>query len=451
MLVISDFSERHTRGETTMRPAATGTSHGIVDCDGQSGLSRRSLMKTGAMGFLGMNLIDLLQATAVAGQTDVAKCDSVILLWLAGGPSHIDTWDPKPGQSTNGPGKAIDTTTPGLRISEHFAKVARQMKYSSVIHSMTSKEGAHERATYEMHTGYKPLASIGHPSLGSLVVQQKGKKNPDIPAYVSVGQTSFGAGFLGSQFAPFYIGDVNNPTRNLTFPAGVDDARFKRRVDLLREVDKELAHQDRDNAVKEFASYYRDAVKMMYSKSIEAFELKDEKPEMLRAYGDNNFGRSVLMARRLVEKGVRFVECSMGGWDNHQKVHENVEKNLATLDPALGSLIEDLNSRGMLKRTMVVCTGEFGRTPKINANDGRDHYPRCFSTFIAGGGIKQGFVYGSSDQTGAEPKDNPMTIGDLHATIFEALGVDYTKENQSPQGRPIRVVDKGKAVKELLA
>ena len=437
-----------------MKPVPTGTSHGIVDCDGKSGLSRRSLMKAGAFSFLGMNLVDLLRSSAMAAG-EMAKCDSVILLWLAGGPSHIDTWDPKPGQSTNGPFKAHDTSASGIQLCEHMPTIARNMKYCSVIRSMTSKEGAHDRATYEMHTGYKPLASIAHPSLGSLVVQQKGKKTPDIPAYVSVGNQSFGAGFLGSQFAPFYIGDINKPDRNLEFPQGVDDARFKRRVDMLKEVDHEFSHQDRDNSVKEYAAYYRDAVKMMYSNSITALNIRDsktaEKAETIRAYGDNNFGRAVLTARRLVEKGVRFVECSMGGWDNHQKCYDAVELNLTTLDPALGTLIEDLNSRGLLKRTMVICTGEFGRTPKINGNDGRDHYPRCFSTFIAGGGIKQGFVYGKSDASGSEPKENPVTIGDLHATIFEALGVDYTKENQTQQGRPIRVVDKGKAIKDLFA
>ena len=429
----------------------TGISKGVVDCDGKSGLSRRSMMQAGAFGFLGMNLVDMLRSTVLAAPSDMAKCDSVILIWLAGGPSHIDTWDPKPGQATGGPLKAIDTTASGVRINEHFPTVARNMKYSALIRSMTSKEGSHERATYEMHTGYKPLASIGHPSLGSVVVQQKGKKNPEIPAYVSVGQTSFGAGFLGSQFAPFYIGDVNNPDRNLVFPPGVNDDRFKRRVDMLREVDREFSHQDRDNSVKEYAAYYRDAVKMMYSKSVEAFDLKTEPAQHIKSYGDNPFGRSVLMARRLVEKGVRFVECSMGGWDMHQKCFDAIATRGSQLDPALGSLIEDLNSRGLLKRTMVVCTGEFGRTPKINGNDGRDHYPRCFSTFLAGGGIKEGYVHGSSDEKGAEPKTNPTTIGDLHATIFEALGVDPTKENQTPQGRPIRLVDKGKAVKELLA
>ena len=436
------------------RPLATGVSRGVVDCDGKSGMTRRSIMGAGAMGFLGMNLVDMLRSTVLAAPSDMAKCDSVILLWLAGGPSHIDTWDPKPGQASGGPAKPINTSATGIQLSEHMPNIARNMKHCALIRSMTSKEGAHERATYEMHTGYKPLASIGHPSIGSLVVQQKGKKNPEIPAYVSVGNQSFGAGFLGSQFAPFYIGDINNPDRNLVFPKGVDDARFKRRVDMLKEVDKEFSHQDRDNTVKEYANYYRDAIKMMYSSSVDAFNLKGdkgEKPETIKAYGDNNFGRSVLMARRLVERGVRFVECSLGGWDNHQKVFDNVEKNLNTLDPALGNLIEDLNARGLLKRTMVICTGEFGRTPKINANDGRDHYPRCFSTFLAGGGLKEGFVYGSSDATGSEPKDKPATIGDLHATIFDALGVDYTKENQSPQGRPIRVVDKGKSIKDLIA
>jgi len=434
-----------------MKAMPTGTSRGVIDCDGQSGLNRRSFLKAGALGFMGLSLMDLLKSTVLAGPNDAAKCDSVILVWLAGGPSHIDTFDPKPGQSTNGPFKAISTSATGIQICEHFPTLAKQMKHAALIRSLTSKEGSHERATYEMHTGYKPLGSIAHPSVGSLVVQQKGKRNEEIPAYVSLGNVSFGAGFLGSQFAPFYIGDPNNPDRNLVFARDVDDERFKRRVDLLKGVDSEFSKQNRDDVVKDYGTYYRDAVKMMYSRSLKAFRVDEESPTTIKTYGENPFGRSVLMARRLVEHGVRFVEVSMGGWDNHNAAFPAIENNLGRLDPALGSLIEDLNAKGMLKRTMVICAGEFGRTPKINGQDGRDHYPRCFSAFMAGGGIKSGFVYGSSDATGSEVKDNPVQIGDLHATMCEALGIDYTKENQTPQGRPIRIVDKGKAIKELLA
>jgi hypothetical protein len=431
----------------------TGIQRGNIDCDGQAGWSRRSFFKAGALGFLGMNLLDLLRAKVLAGGSDVAKCDSVILVWLAGGPSHIDTFDPKPGQATNGPYRAIGTAAGGIQLCEHMPTIARNMNHASVIRSLTSKEGAHERATYEMHTGYKPLGSIAHPSFGSVVVQQKGKRNEEIPAYVSIGNVSFGAGFLGSQFAPFYIGDINNPDRNLVLASGVDDDRFRRRIDILRGIDKEFHDQNRDESVKEYGTYYKDAIKMMYSKSLAAFNIDGDKREApyIKNYGDNTLGRSMLMARRLVEAGVRFVEVSMGGWDTHANGFTAIESNLNKLDPAVGNLIEDLNARGMLQRTMVVCTGEFGRTPKINANDGRDHYPRCWSGLIAGGGIKPGMAYGATDATGSEVKDNPVQIGDLHATICAALGIDYTKENMTPQGRPIRVVDKGKPIEALLA
>jgi hypothetical protein len=423
-----------------------------IDCDGQSGVNRRSFFKMGAMGFMGLSLVDLLKSTCLAGPNDVSKCDSVILIWLGGGPSHIDTFDPKPGQATNGPFKAISTSATGIQICQHMPTVARNMKHASLIRSLTSKEGSHERATYEMHTGYKPLGSISHPSVGSVIVQQKGKRNEEIPAYVSLGNNAFGAGFLGSQFAPFFIGDPNNPERNIVFAKEVNDERFKRRVDLLKGVDQEFSRQNRDDAVKEFGTYYRDAVKMMYSRSLKAFQIDgDDEALSRKAYGENALGRSVLMARRLIEHGVRFVEVSMGGWDTHQNAFQAIENNLSRLDPALGTLIEDLNSKGMLKRTMVICTGEFGRTPKINPNDGRDHYPRCWSGLIAGGGIKSGYVHGSTDAAGTEVKDSPVQIGDLHATMCEALGIDYTFENMTPQGRPIRVVEKGKAIKELLA
>jgi hypothetical protein len=431
------------------KPAATGTQRGVIDCDGRNGVSRRAFCAAGALSFMGLSLVDLLHKSVLAGETDVAKCDAVILIWLAGGPSHIDTFDPKPGQPTNGPYKALATSADGIQLCEHFPTLAKNMHLASLIRSLTSKEGSHERATYEMHTGYKPLGSIAHPSMGSLVIQQKGRRNEEIPAYVSVGGTSFGAGFLGSNFAPFLIGDVNDPLRNVNFATGIDEERFKRRIDLLNGVDREFSRQANDEAVRDQGGYQRDALRMMWSKSVEAFDLKREEPRHIRDYGDNPFGRSVLMARRLVEKGVRFVEVTLGGWDTHNDGFNAIQNNLSRLDPALGTLLEDMQARGMLKRTMVICAGEFGRTPKINAQDGRDHYPRCFSALIAGGGIKGGHVHGSSDATGSEPKDNPAQIGDLHATMCDALGIDHTKENMTQQGRPIKVVDKGKPIKEL--
>jgi len=429
----------------------TGLANGKHDCDGKNGWTRRNFIKTGVFGFMGLSLLDLLKVDLLA-DTAISKCDSVILVWLAGGPSHIDTFDPKPGQETGGPFKTLATSADGIEISEHLPVIGRNMKHAALIRSLTSKEGSHERATYEMHTGYKPLGSIEHPALGSLVAQQKGRKNEELPAYVALGGNAFGAGFLGTTVAPFYIGDPNNPNKNLDFAPGVNHERFSRRVDMLTLVDGEFSGQKRDEeVVKSYGTYYRDAVKMMYSKSVEAFDLSKEPDIYRKGYGDNNFGKSMLMARRLVEKGVRFVEVTLGGWDNHNEAFDAIQRNSNTFDPALGTLIEDLNARGLLKRTMVICTGEFGRTPKINGRNGRDHYPKAWSGLVAGGGLKEGYLYGATDATGSEIKDKPVSPGDLHATMFDCLGVDYTKENQTPQGRPIRVVDKGKSLKDLIA
>ncbi len=431
----------------------TGIQHGLTDCDGQHGVNRRNFIKTGVFGFMGMGLMDIMKVSALAGDSEISKCDSVILVWLAGGPSHIDTFDPKPGQPTNGPFKPTKTSADGIIISEHLPTIARNMKHASLIRSFTNKEGSHDRATYHMHTGYKPLGSIKHPSIGSLLIKEKGKRNEEIPAFISIGRQSYGAGFLGTEVAPFYIGNANNPTQNLKEHASVDRKRFARRIDLLQMLDHTFVAQKRAATVKDYGSYYRDAVGMMFAESTKAFDLQQERnlPMQLQRYGDNAFGRSLLMARRLVERGVRFVEVSLGGWDTHNENFEAVQARSATLDPGLGTLIEDLNARGLLKRTLVICTGEFGRTPKINGRNGRDHYPRVWSGLIAGGGTKAGYVHGSSDAQGKAVKDDPVKPGDLHATMFELLGVNYAKENYTDQGRPIRIVDKGKPVKGLMA
>jgi len=432
-----------------LKPQSTGTARGCIDCDGANGLTRRSLLKAGVFSFMGLGLLDLLKVSALADGG--GRCDSVILIWLAGGPSHIDTFDPKPGQATNGPFKPIDTTADGIQLCEHFPTVAKQMKHASLIRSLTSKEGSHERATYQMHTGYAPLGSITHPSLGSLVVKTLPRKNKEIPAYVSIGDTSFGAGFLGAEVAPFYIGDANNPTRNLTHDRDVNEQRFNQRIDLLRNLDLPFAIEKRHDNIEGYAVQFREAISMMKSKSVEAFDLKKEDAAKIKKYGDNNFGKACLIARRLVEKGVRFVEVSMGGWDNHNEAFQALPGMCSRLDMALGNLIDDLQTSGLLDKTLVLCTGEFGRTPKINAQNGRDHFPRVWSGLAAGGGVKKGFCYGASDATGSEVKDGPVKPGDLHATMFHLLGVDYRKEHQTPMGRPIKIVDQGTPITGLMA
>ncbi len=421
-----------------------------LDCDGFDGPSRRSFLKTGVFGFMGLGMLDLMKVTALADDSAASKCDAVILVWLAGGPSHIDTWDPKPGQPSGGLFKPIQTSAEGIQICEHLPTVAKNMKHASLIRSFTNKEGSHERATYQMHTGYAPLGSIQHPSLGSLAISELKKRNAEIPAYVSIGNSAFGAGFLGTKVAPFFIGNPKTATRNLVRPKNVTEKRFQERMKLLGQFDQSFTDEQRGAATKSDQLFYRDAVEMMQSTSVDAFDLSKEKEMYLEGYGKNAFGHGLLMARRLVEKGVRFVEVSMGGWDTHAENFEKVQENCETLDPALGSLIEDLNARGLLKRTMVICMGEFGRTPKINSRGGRDHYPRVWSGLVAGGGLKAGYVHGASDEQGAAVKDNPVKPGALHATMFEQLGVNYSKENYTNKGRPIRIVDKEKPIKELI-
>ncbi|MBE7465857.1 MAG: DUF1501 domain-containing protein [Planctomycetes bacterium] len=429
---------------------ATGTQRGCIDCDGQSGFGRRSFLKLGAFSFMGMGLLDLLRADVLAGSAG-GRCDSVILVWLGGGPSHIDTWDPKPGHANGGPFKPLATSADGIQISEHFPILGRNMKHGSLVRSLTSKEGSHERATYEMHTGYKPLASIKHPSLGSLAAHEMDKKNADLPSYISIGGSSWGAGFLGAKAAPFMIGDPNNPMRNVKIPDGVNQGRYNNRMQLLRSLDTPFAKEERHEVVLDYGGHFNDAVQLMYSQSVKAFDLKNENPAVVARYGNDGFAKSCLIARRLVEAGVRFVEVSLGGWDTHNDAFKTALPNLSRrLDTGLGNLVEDLAASGKLDSTMILCTGEFGRTPQINNRDGRDHYPRVWSAFVAGGGIKKGHVHGSSDEAGAAVKDAPVRPGDLHATMFELMGVDYRKENFSKDGRPIKVVNEGEPIKALI-
>lgn len=409
-------------------------------------LSRRHFLAMGAAGFLGLNLFpEVLYAESAEGAT----ADHCILLWLSGGPSHIDTFDPKPGQATGGPFQAISTAADGIQLSQHLPKLAKQMKHAALIRSLTSGEGSHERATYVWHTGYKPIGSIEHPTIGATIASETVRKNKDLPAYVSVGPGTLGAGYLGSAYAPYRVGDAKQPTANLEYHKGVNPGRFRRRIKLLNQLDREFARHYKGEIIEDYAQYYRDAVKMMHARTVTAFDIEKEESKTRERYGMTPFGQGCLLAKRLVEVGVRFVEVSLGGWDTHDDNFNRVQRNLGILDPAVASLIEDLKKSGRLDRTMVVCMGEFGRTPVINARAGRDHYPRVWSGLIAGGGVKGGQVIGSSSKDGGSVKDRAVKVGDLHATIFRAIGVDLKTEFTSPGGRPFKIVQKGAPVKEL--
>jgi hypothetical protein len=332
---------------------------------------------------------------------------------------------------------------------------------------MVSREGSHERGRYLLHTGYVPTGTVIHPSMGAVSAMELGSKELDLPNFIAVGGNTDGAGFLPPEFNPFVanVGGGGRPGQgggaskgggsasipNIGYGAGVDKSRFRERMKLLKAQEDEFEKDHPSDEVTRHKTAYEKADRLMHTPLLEAFDLSKEKPELVQAYGDSAFGKGCLLARRLVERGVACVEVNLGGWDTHQDNFNRVAQNCKALDPGMGTLIRDLNEKGLLKNTLVLWMGEFGRTPKINANNGRDHFPKAWSIAMAGGGIQGGRVIGSTDKDGLEVKERPVTVPDLFATVYTALGVDAKKKNISPLGRPIQLSDNGVAVKELLS
>lgn len=412
-----------------------------VGCKEHLRFTRRQLLGgaigAGAGSFLGLLRPEILFAQSKGPRT----ADSVILLWMGGGMSHIDTFDPKPGTETGGPFQAIRTAAKDIQISEKLPLIGTEFKDLSLIRSLTSKEGSHERATYLMHTGYMPLASFQHSTLGSVTWKMIGKKNPDLPAYISIGRDTWPAGFLGANYAPFQVENPDRPAQNLEYHSSVDDKHFSARLKLLNEFDKKFAGEHKGAEVIEaYANHYRAAYQLMKSKSVAAFDLSTEPQSIRERYGVTFFGQGCLLARRLTQAGVRFVEVSFGGWDTHQDNFDRVTELSTTLDQAVSALIADLRRLDRLDRTLIVLGSEFGRTPTINGNQGRDHWPRVWSVMLGGGGIVGGKAIGKSTDGGHEPAERPVQIGELHATICKTIGIDPTAVNYAPDGRPIRVV-----------
>jgi uncharacterized protein (DUF1501 family) len=414
-------------------------------------LGRRSLLRFGTSALFGALVSRWLSpARALAGDLPAAKVDACILLWLNGGPSHIDTFDPKPGRPTGGPFKAIRTRAPGLMLSEHLPLLADRGDKLAVVRSMTSKEGNHARAQYYVHTGYAPNPTVVHPSLGGWTSARLGDPHAELPAFVSIAGPSVGAGFLGVQNGPFVIAKAGAPPPDATLPAGVDRARFGRRLAALDAMEARFAQATGDAKVDGRRQVYAKAVRLMDSSKIDAFDLASETEATKKAYGDTDFGRGCLVARRLVERGVKFVEVVLDGWDTHQNDFERTRKLMAALDPAFAALLDDLGVRKLLGRTLVACMGEFGRTPRINANDGRDHWPAAWSAVLAGGGIRGGIVQGATDDDGAKVVRDATTVPDLLATMAVQLGLDPAHTEVSPAGRPISVTDDGTPIRALL-
>ena len=419
-----------------------------------SNLSRRDLLKLTAAGVSAVSLSGWLKVLASRAASSGAKHKSCILLWMDGGPSHKDTFDLKPGTKDGGEFKPIATKVPSIQISEHFPKLAKLMDHAAILRGMSTSEGAHGRAKYYLHTGYKEgQGGLTYPSLGSIVSSEIGRPESPMPNYVAIGARSYGAGFLGARHAPLIVNDPARGVENLKPLASSD--HFHDRMSLLQEMESAFYREYKADAGADHKTTYQRAVTLMQSTEAKAFDLSLEPASSREPYGSSRFGDGCLLARRLIEAGVSFVEVTLPQWDTHQDNFDRVKRLSQQCDPAMAALLTDLKQRGLLDSTLVVWMGEFGRTPRINtrgAKPGRDHYPRAWSTVLAGGGIKGGQVVGKTDKEGAAVVERPVSALDFMATVCQLLGIDWKKQNNTPIGRPVRIVDKGaNLIKELLA
>ncbi|MFP6701649.1 MAG: DUF1501 domain-containing protein, partial [Planctomycetaceae bacterium] len=411
-------------------------------------LSRRRMLAASAAtgaSMLGMSVPELL---AAQGTSHAATAEHVILFWNGGGMTHLDTWDPKPGRPTQGEFQPIETSAQGVQISEIFPQLAKQMHHCALVRSIAGTQGAHGQATYNLQTSYRQTANIRHPGFGSVVVHERNRMG-DLPGYISISGRAPRAYYLGQKCEAYFVASPGDRDPYLAFPEGIGQVRGNKRLDVLARFNGRFNSGSGDKKLASNQTAVKEAVKLMRSPALKAFELDKVPTTTIDRYGDTAFGRGALLAKRLVETGVRFVQINRGGFDTHSNNFPALRNHGDVMDPALSSLIEDLAETGMLKKTMVIMLSEFGRTPRINPNAGRDHWPNVFSGFIAGGGIKGGTVVGTSDKDGMEPDKRPVPVADMHASFCHALGIDPNREVQTPLGRPMKLVDNGKPVTEL--
>jgi uncharacterized protein (DUF1501 family) len=417
--------------------------------DVSTGLTRRrDFLRAVSAGALAAGALSFRDVMTVQAEQLRKQGMALILLWMQGGPSQLETFDPKPGTESGGPTTAIDTAVSGIRIAEGWTNTAKAMGEIALIRSMTNKEGQHQRATYQMHTGYLPTGTVKHPNLGCSIAKEIAPENTDLPAVVSVGTTE-GAGFLGVDFEPFVVQDPGSMPRNVA--TTVATPRFNRRLGLVERLDGEFATTGAADTVRDHKQLYGKTSRLVLSPDVKSFDISGEPQAVRTLYGDSQFGKGCLLARRLVESGVTFVEVRHGNWDTHFDNFSKTKELIGQVDPGVGALILDLKQRGLLDKTLVVWAGEFGRTPKINPRTGRDHYPRVFNVALAGGGVKGGQVIGSSSVDGMAVKDNPVTVNDLLTSMCSALKVDPRHENISPLGRPLKLVEDGQVIPGLFS
>ena len=435
-----------------------------LPCPG-SPLPRRTFLQVGALGALGLTLGDYFRLAAAQGADTPAakkgpKAEACIHIFMPGGMAHQESWDPKPYAPVEyrGDMTQVQTKLDGVVLNECLKQTAQIADKITICRAMTHGEAAHERGTHNMFTGYRPSPAIVFPSMGSVVSHELGVRN-NLPPYVAVPSipTNFaGSGYLSSAFGPFALG--SDPAaggfkvQDLQLPGGVTPERFTTRRNLMTAVNDHFRAKEKSDNLDAMDTFYQRAYGLISSeKARDAFDINKEDAKLRDAYGRNAAGQRMLMARRLVEAGVRFVTLTYGGWDFHNSITANTRSQLPPFDQAFAALINDLAQRGMLDKTLVMISSEFGRTPKINGTAGRDHWPKVFSVVLAGGGIKKGFVYGKSDATASEPDEDGLTVEDLAHTAYDCLGIDATKKLMSPGDRPIDIVREGHTRKDLLA
>lgn len=426
--------------------------------------SRREFLFVGLVGGLGLTLPEFLRMEAQGAQktyqSKEGQAKSVIQIFLPGGMSAQESFDPKPYApiSYRGPMSSISTAVEGVRFSEKFVETAKIADKICVIRSMTHGEAAHERGTHNMFTGYRPSPAVNYPSMGSVVAHELGARNT-LPPYICIpaAPNSFaGSGFLSSAYGPFALGsdpsDDDFKVRDLTLPGGVSTERFDRRRGMLGIVDDHFRKLESSDALSAMDSFYQRAYSLISSEEARtAFDMSSEPDAMKEAYGKNSPGQRMLLARRLVEAGVRFISLTAGGWDHHIDIKGAINGSAPSLDKAYAQLIRDLDQRGLLDSTLVMLTTEFGRSPKINKDGGRDHWPRVFSVVLAGAGVQKGLVYGASDSTASGPDRDPVGVEDFSTTVYDRIGIVADKELMAPGDRPIEIVKGGNVITDLLA
>ncbi len=418
-----------------------------------AGMTRRHFLShlAGASA-MALPAMSFTQALAANSKDLKKRHKAAILLWMGGGPATIDIFDLKPGAPTAGPFKPI-TTSGNEQICEHLPLLAQQMHHLSIVRSMSTREADHNRGRYYMHTGYVPNPNIEHPSYGSVVSRMLEKQTAEleleVPPFVAVGAGSVGPGFLGMSYAPFVV-NSNGNVRNLKL--GTDANRLYQRMTMLASLEKDFIKQGRGQSAEDHAKILEKTVGLMTSKQMDAFKVSQESAAVQDKYGRTNFGRGCLMARRLVEQGVPFVEVDLGGWDTHNANFTTLESNkLPELDKAASALLADLAERGLLEDTAIIWMGEFGRTPRINGNAGRDHWARSWSVLVGGAGMKGGIAVGRTNADGTDVETEPYSSQDLMATVLKALGISLDTTFTSNNGRPMKIANSGKVITELFS